>query len=139
MIIILFISCKGPFYLNTQNYESKAIDLDTAWKIVSNYTYINDENNYWKSPNEFIKDGGGDCEDFATYLVYLLGPDSSLVGIKREPDLHMIVYYQGKYIEPQIYNMYYGKHYINPRIIFQMSYDDAMFKYTNAGSKALWK
>jgi hypothetical protein len=39
---------------------------------------MNDSIGYWKSPREFENDGGGDYEDFATYLMYLLGEKSSM-------------------------------------------------------------
>ena len=49
MVSIFFISCKGPFYINTQNYTVNHMDLDTAWKIVSSYKYIEEKpgQDYW--------------------------------------------------------------------------------------------
>jgi len=32
--------------------------------------YISDKNDYWKTPKEFILEGGGDCEDWAIYWYY---------------------------------------------------------------------
>ena len=34
-------------------------------KRVNSYQYTPDKVSYMKTPEEFIKDGGGDCEDFA--------------------------------------------------------------------------
>ena len=39
-------------------------------RLVKRYKYIEEENDYWKSPAEFRHDGGGDCEDFAIALYF---------------------------------------------------------------------
>ncbi|MDD5503597.1 MAG: transglutaminase-like domain-containing protein, partial [Candidatus Thermoplasmatota archaeon] len=40
--------------------------------MLHNITYIADNDDYSKTPNEFIRDRGGDCEDFATFVSYAL-------------------------------------------------------------------
>jgi len=42
------------------------------WYQSSKFEYIADKNDYWKTPFEFVKDGGGDCEDFAIYYISVL-------------------------------------------------------------------
>jgi len=101
-ISILFICSCSPFFLNTQGYEYLEMDLETAWKETASFRYIHEDVNYWKSPIEFERDGGGDCEDFSVYLVYILGEEASLVIIEN----HAIVKYRGLYIEPQKYGRY---------------------------------
>jgi hypothetical protein len=90
-------------------------DLDIAWKKVSKFQYNNDPSGigYWKSPKEFEKDGFGDCEDFSAYMIYHLGKEAScvMVHLKKHPyNLnHAIVFYKGRYIEPQKYGKYYAE------------------------------
>lgn len=105
--ILFFCSC-SPFLLNTQGYEYLEMDLETAWRKTASFKYIEDDhgNSYLKSPRQFEKDGGGDCEDFSCYLMYLLGESSSMVIIKDEY-LHAIVLYNDMYIEPQKYSIIY--------------------------------
>lgn len=40
--------------------------------MLHNITYIPDNDDYSKTPDEFIRDRGGDCEDFATFVSYAL-------------------------------------------------------------------
>jgi len=100
---LLMVSCAGPFGLNLKDYHNNTDILLTAWEKTAQFKYIPDIIDYWKSPIEFESDGGGDCEDFAVYLMYLLGDESEFVGFMREDGLHAIVRYKGLLIEPQIF------------------------------------
>lgn len=40
--------------------------------LKGNITYIPDKDDYSKTPDEFIRDRGGDCEDFAVFVSYAL-------------------------------------------------------------------
>lgn len=144
--IILFSSCQGPlsysakplFGNNEMNYTSEPTceSLNVAWEITSNFNYIHESKEYWKSPKEFEADGGGDCEDFCIYLMYLLGEEAntSLVKIKLEDgSFHGIVKYGELYIEPQIYRCYYIPSKLN--IIEEYDYLFVMNYATNLGSK----
>ena len=63
--LVVLSSC--TFGLNPMGYEVKHGDLDSAWKHVASFEYQDDPKGYWKSPVEFERDGGGDCEDFAIW------------------------------------------------------------------------
>jgi hypothetical protein len=106
--ILAFSSCTFPF--NTQGYaeEGLGLSLEEAWERTTQYSYIWEESNYWKSPVEFERDGGGDCEDFAVYLMYLLGSESKMVIVEgtQENVYHTLVWYRGRFLEPQIYRQY---------------------------------
>jgi hypothetical protein len=134
ILVVLLGSC-SPFGLNPMGYKVLYEDLDTAWKKVSSMKYINDPEKYWKSPQEFFSDGGGDCEDFATALMYLLGPDASIVIVGNNYPEHTIVYYKGFYIESQIYELYVQYSDIN--ILYTLSYDSALFLATAYGVKSI--
>jgi len=132
IIALLVMSC-SPFGLNTMGYEIKETPLDEAWKLVSSYKYVADEYNYWKSPREFFDSGFGDCEDFSAALVYLLGPEASMVIYDRGDCLHCIVEYKGEYIEPQKY----GKRYTRIFELSRFDYYEAMRRTTELGTKSL--
>lgn len=109
--------------------------LDEAWLRVSAMEYQHEEKPYAKSYIEFMRDGGGDCEDFATALIYLLGPESSAVAIDAPIKNHCIVKYRNLYIEPMQYDCYYYEDEIV--ISATYSYDEVMFMSTGWGAKGL--
>lgn len=60
VLVLLFISgCTDKLYMVN--------------KEINSYHYIPDKVNYMKTPQEFYKDGGGDCEDFANAKKAILG------------------------------------------------------------------
>ena len=116
-------------------YQVKHGDLESSWKYVASFEYQDDPKGYWKSPMEFERDGGGDCEDFATDLMYYLGPESELYIVKLywSDSYHAIVYYDGRFIESEVYGMYYdGSEFIIEQIF---SYQDVMQGATDFGRK----
>lgn len=135
-----------PFGGNELNYDPNMdVDLDRAWKYVSrnnsSFTYIYETDrtqDYWKSPIEFEADGGGDCEDFCVYLMYLLGENAntSLVYTKSpEGTYHALVKYKNIYLEAQWYGQYYYESDLV--IITERSYTYVMNRATNLGSKSI--
>jgi hypothetical protein len=135
VLVVLLGSC-SPFGLNPMGYEVLHENLDVAWKKVALRNYIPENGtNYWKSPAEFFRDGGGDCEDFAVTLVYLLGPDAEVVieGTNSE-NCHAIVFYKGMYIEPQKYNKFYTP---PTNILKTWSYSDILWWTTLGGCKSI--
>lgn len=134
-LFAFFLASCSPFVINSKGYSYLSMGLDEAWINTSQYEYIDDPDNYVKSPNEFVKDGGGDCEDFCIYLMYLLGPKSNLVCISRYDGNHYIVEYMGLYIEPQVYGMYYN--YTELHILKIYTYDYTMRWSTFFGTKSL--
>lgn len=56
---------------------TQAVTIDQSrpnaylWALES-FRYIEDLENEWKTPIEFYKDGGGDCEDYVIFYAYLL-------------------------------------------------------------------
>jgi hypothetical protein len=136
LLDFVLASC-SPFYLNTAGYEIKHENLDIAWARIANYQYQAGPPETCKSPNEFFRDGGGDCGDFAIALVYLLGPEASVLGIQSSQGEHAIVEYKSKYIEPQVYGMYYILKEIV--IVHRATYYEIMELATNNGTKGVLK
>lgn len=132
--VLFFISC-SPFGINSMGYEIPYMELDEAWLLTSSYTGIEDSSpsDSFKSPSQFVYDGGGDCEDFAIYLIYLLGPDAYMAAMYLHGTGHAIVIYDGKYIEPQVYGLYYDD---DIEIIKTYSYDYLMAISTRLGTRA---
>lgn len=54
-----------PEYLSIINNLTSVTKLHNYLKI--NSKYIAEKGDYWKTPIEFVNDGGGDCEDFARF------------------------------------------------------------------------
>ena len=129
VIAFLIVSC-SPFGLNPMGYEVQEMPLEEAWKLVSSMKYIPDTSEYCKSPMEFFSDGGGDCEDFAIALVYLLGPQSTLIIIP----MHAVVYYKGQYIEPQLFGYIYDN---VSAILLTIEYTEVMYRVTDWGTKKI--
>jgi len=114
-------------------YKVLEMDLDAAWKKIAAYTYSEENEEYVKSPKEFEKDGGGDCEDFAIYMMYLLGPESRIIVISTSLGKHAIIKYDNKYIEPQIYGYYYDASSLV--VLYSYNYDYIMEAATDKGTK----
>ena len=133
--IVCAILSSCTFGLNTMGYEVKHGDLESSWKYVASFEYQDDPEGYWKSPMEFERDGGGDCEDFATDLMYYLGPESKLyiVQMNGMESYHAIVFYDGNFIESEMYGIYYTMDDFLISGIY--SYKDAMQWATKYGSK----
>lgn len=134
ILILSIFSCKQ---MDWSMYPEMNMPLDEAWQIVSKIEYSVYNEEYIKSPMETKNDEFGDCEDFAIYLMYLLGADSKLICINLNGTVHYIVYYDGKYIEPQCYNIYYSQDYISTIKIREYSYIKTMKLATNYGTKNL--
>ena len=81
----------------TNEYLSVIKELDTITKLhkyILNYKYIAEIGDHWKTPIEFLHDGGGDCEDFARFCVDVL------VRIQKLKNIRFIIYagyYKKKY------------------------------------------
>lgn len=133
LLLVLLSSCDNPFGMNLKNYKENSYSLQDAWLITSSHEYRKEIFEYWKSPTEFERDGFGDCEDFAAYMVYLLGEDASMVAVLGKSVIHAVVKYQGKYIEPQEF----GKYYLNPLVLKTYTYKEVMQRATLWGLKAL--
>jgi hypothetical protein len=139
-LLILFcglvFSCM-PFGFNPMGYEKLETPLDEAWLKVSAQKYIADPEHYWKSPKEFFADGGGDCEDFASALVYLLGTNASSIRISMvfSKTTHRIVKYDGMFLEPGKYGIYYDAN--NLVILAEYDYNEDMMIATDYGRKGL--
>ncbi|MDD5353379.1 MAG: hypothetical protein PHS93_09485 [Candidatus Omnitrophica bacterium] len=147
LIIILFFSlllfsCSGPFYLNTKGYKINEYSLEIAWKMtarnISDFKYIKkDFLKIYNSPTQFKKNNGGNCSDFAIYLIYLLGPKANFISIKNKNNInHAIVEYNGLYIEPQWYGKYYNYNELN--IIKKIDYYGIMELSTLYGTRYVY-
>lgn len=134
LFCVLLVSCSNVF--NTIEIDTIRKDeaLKIAWLKTASHTYIPEApREYWKSHTEFDADGGGDCEDFSSYLVYLLGPEASVVIIKEDTIIHAIVKYRGFYIEPQRYGIYYT----DAIILWEFNYYETMAISTFWGTKSI--
>ena len=142
-VVIIVLSLSSCYQMTEMIMEEIFIEypiierpLNEAWQETAKFIYVKEPKgqNEWKSPIELKKDGWGDCEDFSSYLIYQLGPKSELVGIIRagtedsRDNIHAIVYFEGKYLEPQKYNKYYIKN--NFELVWTMSYDAVMKRST---------
>jgi hypothetical protein len=134
-ILVMFLASCSPFGFNSMGYEVLHEDLDTAWQKVAAMEYQDDPEDYCKSPIEFFQDGGGDCEDFAIALIYLLGPSASFIGIESAIGKHAIVKYDSLYLEPSIYGVYYNPY--KTSILVQYTYDYVIKIATLSGTKKL--
>lgn len=131
LVVFLLTSC-------STDYEILDGKLGPAWVKTASYTYMEDTMPNalflsWKSPKQFEADGGGDCEDFATHLIYALGPEASAVVCNMYGGPHMIVYYDGMYIEPQNYGVVYSNVYVTKRY----SYTEVMQYSTGFGTRSI--
>ncbi len=76
----------------TKQYLSVVSGLTSILKLYQysqKFKYIAEKGDHWKTPIEFMNDGGGDCEDWARWYVDIL---VRIIGIK---DARFIAYYAG--------------------------------------------
>lgn len=134
VICFLFVSCRQSFF-DYKLYDYQEEELIPTWYRISQYKYFLHDG--WYSPLEFEKYGGGCCRDFASTLMYYLGPKSSfvIIAIEGNPNKkHALVFYEGRYIEPQIYGLYYNESDITIETI--INFNDTMEYCTDNGSKS---
>lgn len=96
--------------------KSVSIQLERVNSFFNQFTFMSDMNSkgvedYWKSPEEFIIDGGGDCEDYAIIKYFTLAtlgiPSEQLrityVTSSKIKEAHMVLsYYPSPEAEPLI-------------------------------------
>jgi len=134
-IIATLVLSSCTFGFNPEGYKHETMPLDEAWKYVASFDYQDDPYGYWKSPHEFVHDGGGDCEDFASTLIYYLGEGEVYIIKYSDTLYHAIVYYKGRFLEPQIYDAYFNEKYIT--IVEKYSFDEVMMQCTALGTKGV--
>jgi hypothetical protein len=128
ILLLGLAGCTMP--MDWSNYPEQHDDLMTAWRATAELAYMDDPpGGYWKSPRETERDGGGDCEDLATFMIYRLGPEAALVITYN----HAVVEYRGQLIEAQ----YMGSTYPagSLRVRRRISYYLAMELATDYGRK----
>ena len=136
---LVFASC-SPFGLNVAGYAEKAESLDIAWAKTSSYAYIPEDKNHWKSPKQFEEDGGGECEDFSSHLLYSLGEGEAVtVSFYQQSEKadHCIVRYRGKYIEPQCYNEYIDIEKRGWVVVDEYTWEEVMATITRHGTRKI--
>lgn len=134
LLALLLASCSSPFGSNELGYESPCLPLEEAWARAASFEYQHEDDtlDYWKSPREFERDGGGDCEDFAAYMIYLLGPKASMAIVRNKSGgLHAMVLWEGDLLEPQMA----GFMRTGGEPLWTLGYDYVMRRSTGAGSK----
>jgi hypothetical protein len=127
ILLLGLAGCTMP--MDWSNYPEQHDDLETAWRATAELTYMDDPDGYWKSPHETERDGGGDCEDLAIYMIYRLGPEAALVLTYN----HAVVEYRGQLIEPQYMGLTYPAGVL--RVRRRASYHLAMAAATDCGRK----
>lgn len=134
LLAFLFCSCSSPFGMNELEYESPCLPLGEAWARTAAFEYLGEEAtlDYWKSPREFERDGGGDCEDFAAYMIYLLGPQAKMA-VLYLPDrgFHAVVSWEGALLEPQMVN----RGWSGIGVSWELDYWYVMNRATSSGTK----
>ena len=77
---VLVVGCtsipEGQFWVYQWDFPNEGELLgsvsSTYWWIVNNLDYQEDVFYEWKTPKETYEDGGGDCEDLALFMMYLV-------------------------------------------------------------------
>jgi hypothetical protein len=133
LVIIMLTSCSYPYSFNVQGYDILNEDLDSVWLKTASYKFIPRSVLLpVKSPVVFERDGGGNCSDFAVYMMYHLGKESSFISIRVGlNEVHSIVKYNGEYLEPQVYGMTYEEKGVT--VLKTVGYNLMMFKTTGGG------
>lgn len=70
-----FVINKWKSFTPTKQYLSIVSGLTSVTKLhqySQKFKYIAEKGDYWKTPIEFLNDGGGDCEDFARFTLDVL-------------------------------------------------------------------
>lgn len=52
--------------------SSNAPSLEDVNEYINSFEYQGEDGDHWKTPDEFFRDNGGDCEDFAIAKYYAL-------------------------------------------------------------------
>ena len=136
ILAFLFYSCSSPFGMNELGYESPCLPLEEAWARTAAFEYLGEDDtlDYWKSPREFERDGGGDCEDFAAYMIYLLGPQAKMAVLYLpNKGFHAVVAWGEQLLEPQHINCYWCGYGIS----WELGYWYVMRRATSTGTKNL--
>lgn len=85
-----FLKNKWKGFETTEQYLSVISGLTSISKLhnysKNNFKYIAEKRDKWKTPIEFMVDGGGDCEDFARWYVDIL------VRIQEKEGARFIIY-----------------------------------------------
>lgn len=85
-----------------------------------NFTYQNDLKEYWKTPEETIRDKGGDCEDFA----FLVSDILTLMNIDNQVFAMQDIQKRGHAICIFTYNKRFG--YFSNQAVKFVNYPDAV-------------
>ena len=91
--VMCFIKNKWTKFTPTQEYLDAVKGLTSVAKLhnyLQRYKYIAEKGDHWKTPIEFLNDGGGDCEDFAKFVIDVL------VRIQKLKEARFIAYYTSK-------------------------------------------
>lgn len=81
---------KWQKFIPTGGYLAIIKELNTITKLhkfILDYKYIPEKGDHWKTPIEFINDGGGDCEDFERFTIDVL------VRVQKRKNVRSLHYY----------------------------------------------
>lgn len=99
--MLILIACLTACASRTNPLE----DIVQTHQYYNQFEYIAEEEpiDYWKTPEEFIRDGGGDCEDFAIAKYEKLKYNHDVVILEgflghEDPQYHATLLVDGVYI-----------------------------------------
>jgi hypothetical protein len=90
-------------YYFENDIEVNTID-DIINYITNNYTYKDEQTDYWQLPEETYRLKTGDCEDLALLFCYLLETKldirTNLIIIAKNTEVHILANYNDYYTHP---------------------------------------
>jgi hypothetical protein len=107
--------------------------LYQTWKVTNyvskNYNHIDEKKDRWDLPEEFHANGGGDCEDFDNFTMYLLKEKfnirSELILVENGDETHTLILVDGQYYFDPVTNNRYTN--VKFDIIWICSYEESIW------------
>lgn len=148
LAVIFFSGC----YMTWDNYYDCALTLideeitteqEIADWIFNNIKSVSEENDYWKSPMETLRDKEGDCEDVAILYMYLV---KEILGIETSFVVLYLERYQGYHavVRTSFHNYLYSPsnpswdNYGEHSLYLEVDYNDTMEYVTQYLTKNIY-
>lgn len=114
-------------------------DVYDVNEYVNSFKYISEKEDYWKSPEEFYADGGGDCEDFSIAKYHLLKDKYDVVlllGVVKSSGIyHAVLMVDNKWILENGRNYVYEKSFLAGHMTIEYASDDKGYLLCNESFK----
>ena len=106
VVVLLFASCSifgqaWDYWFDFPYGDEIEIEYDAWYWVRWNTSWIEDDHNDWRTPEQTFNNKGGDCEDRALLMMYLCyqfaheTPTLLVVQLPGEPDRHTVVEVDG--------------------------------------------